>query len=618
MGKPARALDTLQEVFRNKKWAYNWSESVLEPIMFKYLDLCVELKKSHIAKEGLFQYRNMFQSVNVGSLENVIRGYLRMAEEKTENAREQSAQAVIDIDDLDNLATPESILLSAVCGEDAQDRSDRTILTPWVKFLWESYCQCLELLRLNAHVETLYHDIARMAFSFCLKYNRKTEFRKLCDKLRKHLDDICKPASQVANVSITKPETQQLNLETRLYQLDSAIQMELWQEAYKAIEDIHGLMNMSKKMPVPKTMANYYQKLAMVFWKAGNYLFHAAALFKLYQLSKDMKKNITPEEVQRMACRVLLATLAIPLPSAHPEFDRFIETDKSPLEKAQRLAVLLGLSQPPTRVSLLKEIAKFNVVNLASPQLQDLYNWLEVEFHPLLLCSRVQTVIESLQSEENSPLQQYIPALQDVTLVRLVRQIAQVYQTIEFARLIQLAKFTTPFHMERLLVDCVRHNDMQIRIDHGKQCIHFGMDLSESQREDKPEGPTLQSMPSEQVRNQLVNMATILHKAINVINPNKKRVEREKLRAAMVINYHETKVRDHQRILERHKIIEDRKEYIERLNTVREEEEQRRLEEMARQQAAAEQKRLEQEREERERKRQQNEIQQIKDRQVIN
>jgi hypothetical protein len=49
-----------------------------------------------------------------------------------------------------------------VSGEDAQDRSDRTILTPWVKFLWESYCQCLELLRTNAHVETLYHDIARM------------------------------------------------------------------------------------------------------------------------------------------------------------------------------------------------------------------------------------------------------------------------------------------------------------------------------------------------------------------------------------------------------------------------------------------------------------------------
>lgn len=46
-------------------------------------------------------------------------------------------------------------------------------------------------------------------------------------------------------------------------------------------------------------MANYYQKLAMVFWKAGYYLFHAAALFKLFQLSKDMKKNITADELQR-------------------------------------------------------------------------------------------------------------------------------------------------------------------------------------------------------------------------------------------------------------------------------------------------------------------------------
>ena len=53
---------------------------------------------------------------------------------------------------------------------------------------------------------------------------------------------------------------------------------------------------------------------------------------------------------------MLLATLSIPLPSAHPEFDRFIETDKSPLEKAQRLAILLGLLQPPTRASLLKDI----------------------------------------------------------------------------------------------------------------------------------------------------------------------------------------------------------------------------------------------------------------------
>lgn len=61
-------------------------------------------------------------------------------------------------------------------------------------------------------------------------------------------------------------------------------------------------MTMSKKPSVPKMMANYYQKLAMVFWKAGPsyYLFHAAALFKLFQLNKDMKKNVTQDELQRL------------------------------------------------------------------------------------------------------------------------------------------------------------------------------------------------------------------------------------------------------------------------------------------------------------------------------
>lgn len=613
VGEPARALDTLQEVFRSKKWTYTWSESVIEPIMFKYLYLCVELKKSHIAKEGLFQYRNMFQLVNVGSLENVIRGYLRMAEKRAEAAQQQSSQAVLDIDDLDDIATPESILMSAVCGEDAQDRSDRTILLPWVKFLWESYCQCLELLRVNTHCETLYHDIARMAFQFCLKYNRKSEFRRLCDKLRKHLEDICKNSAQATGVSITKLETQQLNLDTRLHQLDSAIQMELWQEAYKAIEDIHGLMTLSKKTPVAKTMANYYQKLAMVFWKAGNQLFHAAALLKLFQLTREMKKNITKDEMQRMASHVLIATLSIPLPSAHPEFDRFIETDKSPLEKAQKLAILLGLSQPPTRASLLKDMVRLNVVQLASEIFHNLYTWLEVDFDPLSLCKRVQSVIDYIEADENNLLRQYTASLQDVTLMRLVRQVSQVYESIEFTRLLELAHFTNIFYLERILVDCVRHNDMQIRIDHRKRCIHFGTDLTESQREDHPDGPTLQSMPSEQVRSQLVNMSVVLHRAIAAIYPNRKKVEREKLRNQMVEHYHDNKEREHSRILERQKIIEDRKEFIEKQNIAREEEEMRRQEELSKKQKLAEQKRLEQELEERERKRHQNEIQAIKE-----
>lgn len=61
-----------------------------------------------------------------------------------------------------------SLMLSAVSGEDAQDRKDRTILTPWLKFVWESYRQCLDLLRTSSRLERLYHDVAQMGKVFMI------------------------------------------------------------------------------------------------------------------------------------------------------------------------------------------------------------------------------------------------------------------------------------------------------------------------------------------------------------------------------------------------------------------------------------------------------------------
>lgn len=45
--------------------------------------------------------------VNIKSLEDVIRKYLSLAEDKTEAARLESHQAVVDVDDLDVIQTPE-------------------------------------------------------------------------------------------------------------------------------------------------------------------------------------------------------------------------------------------------------------------------------------------------------------------------------------------------------------------------------------------------------------------------------------------------------------------------------------------------------------------------------
>lgn len=41
----------------------------MEPIMLKYVELCVELKKGKMVKEGLHQYRNIAQNTSVNSIE---------------------------------------------------------------------------------------------------------------------------------------------------------------------------------------------------------------------------------------------------------------------------------------------------------------------------------------------------------------------------------------------------------------------------------------------------------------------------------------------------------------------------------------------------------------------
>lgn len=612
VGKKQPALDVLYDVIKSKKHR-TW-QKIHEPIMLKYLELCVDLRKSHLAKEGLYQYKNICQQVNIKSLEDVVRAYLKLAEDKTETAKEESQQMVLDIEDLDNIQTPESVLLSAVSGEDTQDRTDRLLLTPWVKFLWESYRQCLDLLRNNSKVERLYHDIAQQAFKFCLQYTRKAEFRKLCDNLRMHLGQIQRHHNQSTAINLNNPESQSMHLETRLVQLDSAISMELWQEAFKAVEDIHGLFALSKKPPKPQLMANYYNKVSTVFWKSGNALFHACTLHRLYHLSREMRKNLTQEEMQRMSTRVLLATLSIPITPERTDIARLLDMDGIIVEKHRRLATLLGLQSPPTRQSLINDMVRFNLLQYVVPDVKELYNWLEVDFHPLKLSGRVTKVLDWVreQTEKEPDLQQYVPHLQNNTILRLLQQVAQIYQSIEFSRLSSLVPFVDAFQLERSIVDAARHCDLQVRIDHSSRTLSFGSDLNYSTKEDAPVGPFLQNMPSEQIRNQLTAMSASLAKAIQVIKPTSILQEREEHQQQAIAAYLKNARKDHQRILARRQTIEERKERLESLNIQREKEELEQREAEMQKVRKAEEERLRQEAKEREKERIMQEHEQIK------
>jgi hypothetical protein len=153
-------------VLTSRKHKQSWSV-VLEQIEFLHLELCVDLRLGRKAKDGLHQYRGACQNNGaMDSFQRAIRHFLKLAEGRAEQAREEADAFGAQVDDLeegDTEISHEAAVLNSVTGEDAKDRSDREIVMPHMKMLWETYRTVLEMLRHNAKLGELYREAAHGA-----------------------------------------------------------------------------------------------------------------------------------------------------------------------------------------------------------------------------------------------------------------------------------------------------------------------------------------------------------------------------------------------------------------------------------------------------------------------
>jgi translation initiation factor 3 subunit A len=71
VGQQQAALSLLHEHVASKR-TRNSPIAALEPVMLLFVELCVNLRKGKLAKDGLYQYKNTAQNTNVGTIE--VRG----------------------------------------------------------------------------------------------------------------------------------------------------------------------------------------------------------------------------------------------------------------------------------------------------------------------------------------------------------------------------------------------------------------------------------------------------------------------------------------------------------------------------------------------------------------
>lgn len=204
------------------------------------------------------------------------------------------------------------------------------------------------------------------AFQFCLIHGRKTEFRRLCETLRQHFAYTQKYSSQTYAINISDPETLQRYLDIRFQQLNTAVELELWQEAFRSAEDIHGLVAASKRTPRASMMASFYEKLVKVFAVGQNFLFHAAAYGKLWNLQAATQGHDS-QSSDRIAGLVLLSALSVPLSHSHEykvRKDPITGEEKDYTKGRMTLMGLLDLPGPPSRETLLRDAVSPHLLSL--------------------------------------------------------------------------------------------------------------------------------------------------------------------------------------------------------------------------------------------------------------
>ncbi|PWY95659.1 eukaryotic translation initiation factor 3 subunit EifCa [Aspergillus sclerotioniger CBS 115572] len=647
VGQAPAALNVLHEHVTSKRTRSSPIVS-LEPVMLLFVELCVDLRKGKAAKDGLYQYKNIAQNTNVGTIEVVLKKFIELAEKKVTEAQAkadeiqsslESAAPSSNVEDLEAIETPETILLATVSGEQSRDRTDRAVVTPWLKFLWETYRTVLEILKNNARLEVMYQTTALQAFQFCLKYTRKTEFRRLCELLRNHVQNAAKYSAQMHAINLSDPDTLQRHLDTRFQQLNVAVELELWQEAFRSIEDIHTLLSLSKRPAKNVMMANYYEKLARIFLVSENYLFHAAAWSRYYNLlrqsaatlaagqgTKKENPSVTEADMTKAASFVLLSALSIPVISTSRSRGALVDVDEVRKNKNTRLTNLLGMAQAPTRAVLFKDALNKGMLKRARPEIRELYNILEVDFHPLSICKKITPILKQIGADPE--MEKYVLPLQQVILTRLFQQLSQVYESVELKFVYELAQFPDPFQItpsmiEKFIMNGCKKGDLAIRVDHTAGVLTFDTDVFSSAKalhagsaagsaeSEVGSVQRLQNTPAEIARLQLTRLAKTLHITCMYVDPSYNEARLEAKRAAHA-RAEAGAAKEHEETLARRVVIEKKKEAATDALQRKQREEETRKRIRTQQLQEAEKQRLLDEQREREKKRIQDEQERIR------
>merc|ERR1712226_261576 len=281
--------------------------------------------------------------------------------------------------------------------------------------------------------------------------------------------------------------SQEIHTEIRYKYLQACIQLKLWQSAHNTIDDISNLKTYTRRINksypnTSKFQSKFLKQMSIVFAKSGHHLFHAATLQRIFILTRDMKAIVSDKQKQalkKLAAQTLVATLAIPLTEKQPGLARLIfDFPPQNNERFLKWCRILNYEGMPSRDKLTNDIQYKGVIQYVPDKLKALFKNLESEFNPLRLSNKVDECFRWLVDEErnefNEILLPYKENLQHVTASRVIRQVSEIYETIDFERLHNLVPFYNKFQLEQHILDDCRSGKLRAKFNQQNNSVNFG------------------------------------------------------------------------------------------------------------------------------------------------
>lgn len=330
----------------------------------------------------------------------------------------------------------------------------RVLARKAMRFAWELHRVALDLLRNSARYETLYLSLCKRATAFCATWRRPSELIKLAETLRNHLHLAIKYPSQSSPIVLA--DTHQGWMEARMAVLDASLEMELWAEAQRCLEDLHALYSAARLNTRSLLMtAGYFERLIRIHQHPQHRpaaiihcaVMEAGAWHRLHAIKGRKDPAI--------ALSAILATLAIPVlkapsveamypwmghvPAPTPEDLHYRNHKAASLLGLPRLPVFHGLVGDlknngwPAAVlsSILAESQRKALKDLfdsylRGPKYPGVQDWLEKALKDLNLV---------LKEDLNKSLGHMLPAIEKNLRVKAVQSVAAHRDTISFGEL---------------------------------------------------------------------------------------------------------------------------------------------------------------------------------------